>query len=139
MNAIFYGLVFDETDQLVELSYVGGEPCYVINDQGFMRHISAAELDRAIFDQMTAHVKGNEDFLSEQTAKMMGQDDPFTIAVIRSQLNNQDKQFEEMQQKGLPEDVKQYLGMAGFKAVVDFRGELKELLQPTVSDPGDEE
>ncbi|MEA4812512.1 MAG: hypothetical protein VB108_08085 [Anaerolineaceae bacterium] len=136
--AIFNGLVFDEYDQPLEVAYLGIEPYYVIDDKGFHRHIPAAEVDRQIFEQMTSQVKGNEDMLSEQAAKMMGQEDPFTIAVIRSQLCNQEKQFADMQNQGLPEDLRSYLGMVGFKAVVDFHGELKQLNQPSISEEGED-
>lgn len=138
-NAVFSGLVYDELDQPLVVTYLGAEPYYVLDDQGFQRHILASDVDRQIFFEMTAHVKGNEDALSEQAAKMMGQEDPFTVAMIRSQLVNQEKQFLEMQQHGLPEDVRQYLAMTGFKAVVDFHGDLKQLYQPTITQEGDDE
>lgn len=138
-NAIFCGLVFDEADQPLTVTYLGTEAYYVLDDQGFQRHIPAGDVDKQIFYEMTSHVKGNEDMLSEQAAKMMGQEDPFTVAMIRSQLVNQEKQFLEMQQHGLPEDVRQYLAMAGFKAVVDFHGDLKQLNQPGVTQEGDED
>ena len=34
-KALFSGLIFDENNQLVEVSYVGSEPCYVVDDAGF--------------------------------------------------------------------------------------------------------
>lgn len=138
-NAIFSGLVFDEVDHPLTVTFLGADPYYVLDDQGFQRHIPAGDVDRQIFFEMTAHVKGNEDMLSEQAAKMIGAEDPFTIAMIRSQLANQEKNFLEMQQHGLPEDVRQYLAMAGFKAIVDFHGELKQLNQPSVTQEGDED
>lgn len=137
-NAIFNGLVYDEADQPLALTYLGAEPYYVLDDQGFMRHIAADTVDRQIFFEMTAHVKGNEEFLSEQTAKMMGQEDPFTIAMIRNQLVNQEKQFLDMQQHGLPEDLRQYLAMVGFKAVVDIHGDLLHLQQPNLAQEDDD-
>ena len=71
-NAIFCGLVFDEADQPLAVTYLGADPYYVLDDQGFQRHIPAGDVDRQIFFEMTSHVKGNEDMLSEQAAKMMG-------------------------------------------------------------------
>jgi hypothetical protein len=61
------------------------------------------------------------------------------VAMIRSQLVNQGKQFLEMQQHGLPEDLRQYLAMVGFKAIVDFHGDLKQLNQPNAAQEGDED
>jgi hypothetical protein len=45
-KAVFEGLVFDENDQQLGVSYVGDERCYVINDSGFMRHIPSEQIDR---------------------------------------------------------------------------------------------
>ena len=42
---LFEGLVFDEKDQLVETTTIGDEPCYVVDDDGFRRHIPAEEVD----------------------------------------------------------------------------------------------
>ena len=43
---LFQGLVFDEFDQPVDVTIVGDEPCYVVNDAGFHRHISSESVDR---------------------------------------------------------------------------------------------
>jgi len=42
---LFAGLVFDEDDQLVETTFIGSEPCYVVDDDGFKRHIPSADVD----------------------------------------------------------------------------------------------
>ena len=34
---VFAGLIVDEDDRPVETTYLGGEPFYVIDDQGFKR------------------------------------------------------------------------------------------------------
>ncbi len=39
-KALFGGLVIDEWEQPVEVTTVGGEAFYVVNDAGFRRHIS---------------------------------------------------------------------------------------------------
>jgi len=77
--------------------------------------------------------------LSEQAAKMLGQDDIFSIAVIRQQLENSLNQFEQLRNTGLPEDMRNYLGMTGFRIVVDFHGEVVEVIQPAITHPEDEE
>jgi thiamine pyrophosphokinase len=87
---------------------------------------------------MSEGIEGNEDFLSEQTAKLLGQDDIFSIAVIRNQFENRDKQFSELQEKGLPYDLRMYMTMVGFQVVVNHRGEVMEVKQPAVTN-GDEE
>lgn len=136
-KAIFEGLVFDLNEEPLSVAYVGDEPCYVINDDGFMRHVSSEMVDRQIWEELTRGVEGNEDFLSQKAAEMMGQEDPFSIAVIRSQFEKTDEQFSQLQEIGFPSDARMYLGMAGFKAIVNYRGELIELKQPTVIDDGE--
>ena len=130
-KAVFEGLVFEEDGQQLSVVYVGLEPCYVIDDDGFMRHISAEKVDRQIWEELTRGIEGNEDILSQKAAEMMGQEDPFSIAVIRSQFERTDEQFAQLQEIGFPEDARMYLGMVGFKAIVNYRGELIELKQPT--------
>jgi hypothetical protein len=82
----------------------------------FKRHIPAEQVDRAVLNQMAEMMKGSEDLLSEQTAKMLGQEDPFSKAMIEQQLKNIDKQFDAIMQTGLPEEMRAYLGMMGFQA-----------------------
>ena len=138
-RALFEGLVFDTADQPLAVTWVGGDPSYVLDDGGFLRHIPAEEVDRQVWDTITAGISGNEEFLSEQTAKMLGQDDIFSIAVIRQQLENSLNQFEQLRNTGLPEDMRNYLGMTGFRIVVDFHGEVVEVIQPAITHPEDEE
>jgi len=69
---------------------------------------------------------------------MLGQEDTFSIAVIRSQLENTDKQFEAIQLTGLPEDTRTYLGMVGFRVTVDLHGEVIDIHQPGIIAEGDE-
>jgi hypothetical protein len=84
-------------------------------------------------------MKGSEDLLSEQTAKMLGQEDVFTKAAIQQQLKNIDKQFDQLLQVGLPEDMRAYLGMMGFKIIINVHGEVLKVEQPgTIADEGDE-
>ena len=132
---LFAGLVVDEDDRPVETAYVGADPCYVIDDSGFRRHISSEQVDRQVLQHMADLVKGSEDQISEQTAKMLGQDDLFSVAAIAQQLKNMDQQFETLLQQGLPEDARAYLGMMGFRVVINYQGEVLRVDQPgTVGD-----
>ncbi len=130
---LFAGLVIDEDGRVAETAFVGNEPCYVVDDAGFRRHIPSEQIDRAVLAQMAEMMKGSEDLLSEQAAKMMGQEDPFSKAIIEQQLKNVDKQFDALLQQGIPEDMRAYLGMMGFKIVINYRGELLRVEQPGVS------
>ena len=118
---------------------IGSEPCYVVDDSGFRRHIPAEQIDRAVLAQMSEMMKGSEDLISEQTAKMLGQDDPFSKAMIEQQLRNIDQQFDALMKTGIPEDLRAYLGMMGFKIVINYHGELVRVEQPgtTSSDDGE--
>jgi hypothetical protein len=127
---LFQGLVFDESNRAAETAFVGDEPCYVVDDYGFRRHIPSEQIDREVFKQITNLMKGSEDFLSEQTAKMLGQEDVFTKAAIEHQLKNIDKQFDQLIQVGIPEDMRAYLGMMGFRVVINVHGEVVQVEQP---------
>jgi hypothetical protein len=111
----------------------------VVDDSGFRRHIPAEQIDRAVLAQMSEMMKGSEDLISEQTAKMLGQNDPFSKAMIEQQLRNIDKQFDTLMKTGIPEDLRAYLGMMGFKIVINYHGELVRVEQPgtTSSDDGE--
>ncbi|MFN8404592.1 MAG: hypothetical protein U0V48_13705 [Anaerolineales bacterium] len=85
---------------------------------------------RVVLSQMAEMMKGSEDFLSEQTAKMLGQEDVFTKAAIEQQLKNIDKQFDQLMQAGIPEDMRAYLGMMGFRIVINVHGEVVRVEQP---------
>ena len=41
---LFAGLVIDETGKPAETGYIGDEPCYVIDDAGFLRQIGRAHV-----------------------------------------------------------------------------------------------
>ncbi len=130
--------MFDESNRPAETTYVGDEPCYVVDDAGFRRHIPSEQVDRAVLAQMTELIKGSENLVSEQAAKMLGQDDLFSVAAIATQLKNMDKQFDNMLEVGLPEDARAYLGMLGFKIVINVHGDVISVEQPgAISDDGE--
>jgi hypothetical protein len=130
---LFAGLVLDEFGNLAESALVGDEPMYVVDDAGFRRHIPSEQVDRQVLGHLAEMMKGSEDLLSEQTAKMLGQEDVFTKAAIEQQLKNIDKQFDQLLQVGLPEDMRAYLGMMGFKIIINVHGEVIKVEQPGVA------
>ena len=129
---LFIGLVFDENDQIVDSTKIGQEPCYVVDDAGFKRHIPAEQVDRQVLDKMKESIEGHEEIISEQAIKMLGQDDIFTRAVFLEQLKNIDDQFEELIEVGIPEGGLAYLGMTGFKVIINHHGEVLEVNQPGI-------
>ena len=130
---LFAGLVSDEFGNLAETALVGDEPCYVVDDAGFRRHIPAEQVDKQVLGQIADLMKGSEDLISEQTAKMLGQEDVFTKAAIEQQLKNIDKQFDQLMQAGIPEDLRAYLGMMGFKVTINMHGEVLDIDQPGIA------
>jgi len=137
-KVLFEGLVFDENGNPVETTYVGAEPCYVVDDAGFKRHISSEQVDRQVLHKMKEMIAGHEDLLSEQAAKMLGQDDIFTRAMIETQLKNMDQQFDRLFEVGIPEASRAYLGMTGFRIVINVHGEVIDLQQPGLVADDDE-
>lgn len=136
---LFEGLVFDEFDKPVEVVYVGDEPFYVVDDAGFHRHIPSEDVDRQVLESMMELIDGHEDLLSEQTAKMLGQEDIFTRAMIESQLKNIDQQFDTLFSSGIPEEGRAYMGMMGFRITIDVHGEVIKIDQPGMIAPEDED
>ena len=136
---LFAGLVFDEAGNPVETAYVGSDPCYVVNDHGFRRHIPSEQVDREVLQLMAEQVKGNEEQISEQASKMLGQEDLFSRAILNNQIKNIDKQLDNLLNTGIPEEGRAYMGMMGFRITINVHGELVGLNQPgMIADEGDE-
>jgi hypothetical protein len=136
---LFAGLIVDENDHPVETAHVGGEPCYVVDDAGFRRHIPSEQVDRQVLKIMGSMIEGHEGLLAEQTAKMLGQDDIFSRAMIENQLRNIDQQFETVLQAGIPEEGKAYMGMMGFRVRINVHGEVLSVEQPGAAGPDSDE
>jgi hypothetical protein len=134
---VFAGLIIDEQDRPVDVTYVGVEPCYVVDDAGFHRHIPSEQVDRQVLEAMGKLIEDHEDAITEQTAKMLGQDDIFSRAMIESQLKNIDQKFNDLLQVGLPDEVRAYMGMMGFRIRINVHGEVLEVEQPGAIDPDD--
>ena len=137
-QALFAGLIVDERDHKVEVTYVGNEPCYVVDDAGFLRHIPSEQVDRQVMESMTEAIEGHEDIISEQAAKMLGQEDIFSIALIANQLKQMEKQLDTLLETGIPEEARAYMGMMGFKIRINVHGEVIEVDQPGMIDPDEE-
>lgn len=128
---LFSGLVFDEEDQLVETAMVGDEPCYVVDDAGFRRHVPSEDVDRQVLNLLGEQIEGHEEILSEQAAKMTGQEDIFSRAIFLEQFKNLDRQFDQLLQQGFPEEARAYMGMTGFKIIINHHGEVVDVEQPS--------
>ena len=134
-KALFAGLVVDEYGNALEVAYVGQDPCYVVDDAGFKRHIPSHDVDLQVLEHMRAMMKGHEDLISEQAAQMLGQDDIFSRAILKEQIKNIDQQFEQILEAGIPEESRAYMGMMGFKIVINVHGDVLDVQQPGMIAP----
>ena len=136
-RALFEGLVVDEAEQPVAVKLVGGDAFYVVDDDGFLRHIDSDVVDRQVVEQLVAMIRGNEDMIARGTMEMLGQDDIFTKAAIEASLRQAPQQTDLLLQQGLPEEARLWLGMLGFRVVVDVHGNVLRIDQPQAPEAPD--
>lgn len=133
-QALFAGLVIDEHNRPLDVAMVGDEAAYVIDDDGFRRHIDAAQIDRQVLAILQEQINANKDAVEQGIMKVVGSDDLFTKAAIDKSIEN----FDQVLERGLPPDALQWLGLMGFRIVVNLHGDVIKLDQPGVIDEGDE-
>lgn len=134
--AFFEGLVETEDGAPVAVATIGGEDFYVIDDQGFKRHVEAAAIDRVVLAQFLEQMQEHRDEASQAMMKLMGSEDLFTKAAVDSTLRNVN--VEQVMGQRLPPDARQWLGMLGFRIVVDYRGEIVRVDMPAAPEVDDE-
>ncbi|MBK6710814.1 MAG: hypothetical protein WBO48_01430 [Candidatus Promineifilaceae bacterium] len=134
-QALFSGLVYDEAEQLAEVRFIGGEAHYVIDDDGFLRHIDSEEVDRQVLGVFLQQLENNKDMAVEQMLNMMGKDDLFTKAAIDASLRNID--MNQIIDQGIPEQARNMLGMLGFRIIINIHGEILRMDQPAAPDDED--
>jgi len=137
-TALFTGLVLDEGDHVLETTQVGDEAFYIVDDDGFRRHVPAEEIDKAVLGQLREQIMSNRDAVTQGALQMMGADDLFSKAMIDSSLNNIDSNFARLMEQGLPEQARQWLGLLGFRIIVNYHGEVIRMDSPGTSGPDDE-
>lgn len=133
-TAMFAGLVFDEEGNPVDVGAVGADACYVIDDDGFLRHIDAAQVDRQVLRFLREQVEGHREIAVESMLEMMGKDDIFTKAALEASIN----QMEEAVGQPIPEEARQYLGMLGFRVIIDEQGNVTDVHMPAGGSEEDE-
>jgi predicted Fe-Mo cluster-binding NifX family protein len=131
-QAMFAGLVYDENENLVETAVVGPDAFYVIDDNGFKRHIDSEEVDRQVLSFFLEQLEDNKELAVEQMLNMMGKDDLFTKAAIDASLRNVN--MDEIIAQGVPEQARNMLGMLGFRITINLHGEVIKLDQPSIPD-----
>jgi hypothetical protein len=133
-QALFEGLVFNQEGELAEVSRVGGEPFYVVLDADFRRFVEAEVIDRQVLTWLRELIMSHQELVAEGTMSLLGKDDVFTKAMIDSSLKDMDKHLEQLLQQGLPEGAQTWLGILGFRVVVNVHGEVLEVEAPGMVD-----
>jgi predicted RNA polymerase sigma factor len=105
---------------------VGGVPHYVVDDAGFRRHVEAEGVDRQVIEMLREQFMAHRDLATAEMLKMLGKDDLFTKAMIDASIKN----MEQVLQQGLPDDARAWLGMLGFRVVIDSHGRVINLEMP---------
>jgi hypothetical protein len=134
-QAMFGGLIYDDNDNPVETSIIGGEAQYVVDDDGFRRHIDAESVDRQILSFFLEQLDQNKDLAVEQAMEMMGQDDLLTKAAIDASLRN--ISADQIIAQGVPAQARDMLGMMGFRVVINVHGEVVSMDQPAAPEEGE--
>lgn len=134
-QALFSGLVYDETERVLEVAYIGADAFYVVDDSGFQRHVDAEEIDRQVLGLFIEQLEDNKDLAIEQALKLIGQDDLFTKAAIDASMRNID--MDQIIDQGIPEQARNMMGMLGFRIIVNHHGELVRIVQPSLHDDYD--
>ena len=125
-KALFEGLVVDEAGRALEVTIVGDEAKYVMDDEGFRRHMDTSVIDRQVIQAIQAQVEANKELVEETMMRMLGSDDLFTKAALDVSIRNMDQALE----RGIPDDARMWLGMLGFRIVVNLHGEVVRLDMP---------
>ena len=137
--AMYEGLVFDERDRQLEVGWVGPDACYLYDDDGFLRYLDAADIDRQVLQFFKDQVMENKDMAIRGMLELMGKDDIFTKTALEYQLEHMDENVDQM----LPPQARELLKSMGFKIIIDAQGNLLDIQMPDMPDiegllgPGD--
>jgi hypothetical protein len=137
-RALFEGLLADTDGKPVGVAQVGGEAQYVVDDGGFHFHVPAEKVDREVLTLLREQIMANQDAVTKGAMQMLGKDDLFTKAMIDSSLKNMDEHFTKLIESGLPSEARAYLGMLGFRVVLNYHGEVIGVDQPGTAGPEEE-
>jgi hypothetical protein len=125
-SALFAGLVQDEDGKPVDTVMVADVPYYVVDEDGFRRHVEAETVDRQVIEMLREQFMENREIATEAMLQMLGKEDLFTKAMIDASIKNMDQIIE----SGLPEGARAWLGMLGFRVIIDTHGEVCRLEMP---------
>ena len=84
---------------------------------------------------LRGQVEDNREIADKSMLEKMGRDDVFTKAAVESSINR----MEDAVGQPIPEDARQWLGMLGFKIVIDVHGSVVDIQMPAGGAGGDED
>ena len=125
-SALFAGLVQDKDGNPVEVVTVGDVPNYVVDDAGFLRHVESEVVDRQVINLLREQFMAHREIATEALLQILGKEDLFTKAMIDASIKNMDGLIEQ----GLPEGARAWLGMLGFRVIINTHGEVVRLDMP---------
>jgi hypothetical protein len=137
--AMFEGLIFDERERPLLVGWVGPDACYIYDDDGFLRHLDAADIDRQVLQFFKDQVMENKDMAIRGMLELMGKDDIFTKTALEYQIAHMDENVDQM----LPPQAREMLRSLGFMIIIDAQGNLVDIQMPDMPDiegllgPGD--
>lgn len=132
-TAMFEGLVVDQRGNAAPIKFVGQDACYVVDDDGFLRHIDAASVDRQVLAFLKGQVDEHRDLAVGGVLEMMGKDDLFTKVAVENSIDKMD----EAVGQPIPQEARQWLGMLGFRIVINDSGEVVDIEMPAGGIEGD--
>lgn len=135
--AVFAGLVLDENDRPVDTTHIGAEAYYVVDDDGFRRHIPSEAVDQQVLVTLQESVLANREAVVAGMLEYLGKEDLFTKAAIDASIGQMDEQMRQLLNTGLPEEARQWLGLMGFRVVIDVHGDVVDLEMPGMDEPED--
>lgn len=125
-HAFFAGLIQDEEGRPVEVVSIGDEAFYVVLDAGFRRHIAARPVDQQVLRSLRGEIETHHDLAVDSALQMLGRDDLFTKAAVDASIKNMDQVVDQ----NLPDDVKSWLGMLGFRVIINLHGDVVRVEMP---------
>ena len=105
---------------------MGERACYVVDEDGFLRHIDAAQVDMQVIEFLKGQVDQHRDLAVSGMLDLMGKDDIFSKAAVESSIDNIDQAVGQ----AIPEQSRQWLGMMGFRVVINDQGEVVDIEMP---------
>ncbi len=132
-QALFPGLVYNEQGEPAQLVYIGGVAHYAIPDAGFLRHVEAYKVDKAVIAQLQEQISSMKDEVVRGMLQLLQKDDIFTKAALEASIRNMEQNIRQSD----PNQWLPWLKLFGFRIVVNVHGEVVELIYPRQPDEDD--